>query len=186
LPGHLLNLKRRCGRLDAPTGKRGNIIDSSIDCIQHLRLSLEEINNGAFMDQSLNKTSFDAAVTRGEQRQRGPRAASAHYDAVRNRVVVELSTGIEISFSPKQAQGLESARPDALAEIEITPSSLGLHFPKLDADIYIPALLEGILGSAKWMAGQMGRIGGAARSAGKSAAARENGKRGGRPRKSAA
>jgi hypothetical protein len=181
-----MKLKRRCGRLDVPTGKQGDIIDSSIDCIQHLKLSLEGINKRAFMDQSLNKTSFDAAIARGEQRLLGPHAASARYDAVRDRVVVELSTGIEISFSPKQAQGLESARPDDLAEIEVTPSRLGLHFPKPDADIYIPARLEGILGSAKWMAGQMGRIGGAARSAAKSAAARENGKRGGRPRKSAA
>ena len=138
------------------------------------------------MDDTFEKATFDAAVRRGEQRLRGPHAVSAHYDAVRDRIMVEMSTGIEISFSPKQAQGLESARPDELSEIEITPSGLGLHFPKLDADIYVPALLEGVLGSAKWMAGQKGRIGGAARSASKAQAARENGKRGGRPRRSAA
>lgn len=138
------------------------------------------------MDDALDMASFDAAAARGEQRRLGPHATGAHYDAVRDRIVVALSTGIEISFSPKQAQGLASARPDALSEIEITPSGLGLHFPMIDADIYVPALLEGILGSAKWMAGQMGRIGGSARSISKTQAARENGKRGGRPRKSAA
>lgn len=138
------------------------------------------------MDEAFNETSFDAAVARGEQRRFGPHATGAHYEAVRDRIVVELSTGVEISFSPKRAQGLESARSEELAEIVITPSGLGLHFPKIDADIYIPALLEGMLGSAKWMAGQMGRIGGAARSMSKTQAARENGKQGGRPRKSAA
>jgi hypothetical protein len=135
------------------------------------------------MDEPFDNASFDAAAARGEQRLRGPQATGAHYDAARDRIVVELSTGIEISFSPKQAQGLETARPDDFSEIEITPSRLGLHFPKLDADIYVPALLEGALGSAKWMVGQMGRIGGAARSAAKAQAARENGKRGGRPRR---
>jgi Protein of unknown function (DUF2442) len=135
------------------------------------------------MVDAFDKPSFDAAVTRGKERLRGPQATGAHYDAARDRIVVELSTGIEISFSPNQAQGLATARPDDLSEIEITPSGLGLHFPKIDADIYVPALLEGVLGSAKWMAGQMGRIGGAARSASKARAARENGKRGGRPRR---
>jgi Protein of unknown function (DUF2442) len=135
------------------------------------------------MDDSFDKGSFDAAVTRGKERHRGPQATGAHYDSVRDRILVELSTGIEISFSPKQAQGLESALPDDLSAIEVTPSGFGLHFPKLDADIYVPALLEGVLGSAKWMAGQMVRIDGAARSASKAQAARENGKRGGRPRK---
>jgi Protein of unknown function (DUF2442) len=135
------------------------------------------------MDDSFDKTSFEAAATRGKERLRGPQATGACYDAARDRIVVELSTGIEISFSPKQAQGLATARPDDLSEIEITPSGLGLHFPKIDADIYVPALLEGVLGSAKWMAEQMGRIGGAARSAAKAQAARENGKRGGRPRR---
>jgi hypothetical protein len=104
----------------------------------------------------------------------------------RDRVIVELSTGIEISFSPKQAEGLENANSEELSEIQTTPSGLGLHFPRIDADIYVPAMLEGILGSTKWMAGKMGRIGGQSRSTSKSNAARENGKKGGRPRKSAA
>jgi hypothetical protein len=138
------------------------------------------------MDEAFDKVRFDAAVTRGQARRSGPHATGAHYDAARDRIVIELSTGIEVSFSPKQAQGLNTARPDDLADIEITPSGLGLHFPLLDADLYVPALLEGLLGSAKWIAGQMGRVGGAARTASKAAAARENGKRGGRPRKSAA
>jgi Protein of unknown function (DUF2442) len=107
----------------------------------------------------------------------------ARHNAARDRIVVELSTAIEISFSPKQAQGLESAHPDELSDIAITPSGLGLHFPRIAAGIYVPALLQGIPGSDKWMAGQMGRIGGAARSASKAQAARENRKRGGRPRR---
>lgn len=135
------------------------------------------------MDDILDNTSFASADARGEQRRLGPHATSAHYDMVRDRVVVELSTGIEISFSPKQAQGLEKANTEELSEIVITPAGLGLHFPRIDADIYVPSLLEGILGTTKWMAGKMGRIGGQSRSTSKTIAARENGKRGGRPKK---
>lgn len=71
------------------------------------------------------------------------------------------------------------------AIIEISPGGLGLHFPMLDADLYLPALLEGIFGSRKWMAGMMGRSGGLTKSPAKAAASRENGKIGGRPRKPA-
>lgn len=41
-----------------------------------------------------------------------------------------------------------------LAGAQISPSGLGVHFPRLDADLYIPALLEGFLGSRRWIAAQ--------------------------------
>jgi len=47
------------------------------------------------------------------------------------------------------------------------------------------ALLEGLLGSKRWMASRLGQMGGVSRSPAKRAAARANGKLGGRPRKSA-
>jgi hypothetical protein len=53
----------------------------------------------------------------------------------------------------------------------------------LDADIYLPALLEGFLGSRRWMAAQMRKAGGKASTKAKAAASRRNGKLGGRPRK---
>jgi hypothetical protein len=55
--------------------------------------------------------------------------------------------------------------------------------PKLDADIYLPALLQGFFGSRKWMAARLGAVGGKSRSAAKAAASQRNGKSGGRPRK---
>lgn len=67
---------------------------------------------------------------------------------------------MDISFSPKLAQGLETAKPADLTGAQISLSGLGVHFPKLDADLYIPALLEGFLGSRRWMAAQNGGAGG--------------------------
>lgn len=115
-----------------------------------------------------------------------PTAVTARYDRRIGRVVVVLSSGLEIAFKPHDAQGLESARPAQLAGIEISPSGLGLHFPELDADLYLPALLEGFLGSRQWMASAMGKAGGQKTTDPKAAAARANGRLGGRPRKTRA
>ena len=88
-----------------------------------------------------------------------------------------------MSFAAERAQGLAGASPSDLAEIEITPSGYGLHWPRLDADLWLPALLEGVFGSRAWMAARLGAEGGKATSDAKVAAARENGKRGGQPKR---
>jgi hypothetical protein len=112
-----------------------------------------------------------------------PRAVSAHFDRKSGRIEIRLSSKLTVSFLPADAQGLEHARRSQLEEIEISPSGFGIHFPRLDADIYLPGLLEGFLGSRKWMASRLGRVGGKSRSKTKAAASRINGKLGGRPRK---
>ena len=132
----------------------------------------------------ISKDEFEAANRRASARLRkAPHATSARYERKRNRVVIGLSTGIEVAFRPVDAQGLKRAKPHQLLAIQISPSGLGIHFPKLDADLYLPALLEGFLGSKRWMAAEIGKIGGSASTAAKAAAARRNGKLGGRPRK---
>ncbi len=114
------------------------------------------------------------------------RVVSARYDRRSARVVVNLNTGVQLAFPAKLAEGLADASPDSLTEIEITPAGLGLHWPKLDADVYVPALLQGVFGSKNWMARQLGANGGRSRTDAKVAAARENGRKGGRPRKTVA
>jgi hypothetical protein len=133
------------------------------------------------------KDEFEAANHRAATvLARTPTAIAAHYDRRTGVVVIDLSSRLSVSFKPQDAQGLEGAKPAQLAEIEISPSGLGLHFPKLDADLYLPSLLEGFLGSRRWIAAQLGKAGGQARSVAKARAVRANGKLGGRPRKNAA
>jgi hypothetical protein len=128
---------------------------------------------------------FAAAKARGNARLRGPRAESVQYDAARDRLVVRLTSGIEIGFAPRDMQGLQNASAADLTAAEVEAFGLGIHFPTLDADIYLPALLEGVFGSRRWMASRLGAAGGSTATPAKSAAARANGKRGGRPRKAA-
>jgi len=130
------------------------------------------------------RDEFSAANARARSRRAaGPTAMTARYDRRLGRVVVRLSTGVDVAFAPHDVQGLEKAKPADLSVIEISPSGLGLHFPRLDADLYLPALLEGFLGSKRWMAARLGQRGGRARSEAKASAARSNGRLGGRPRK---
>ncbi|MCP5419716.1 MAG: DUF2442 domain-containing protein [Gammaproteobacteria bacterium] len=130
---------------------------------------------------------FEQANARAQsRRETGPIAVSARYDRRIARIVVTLNSGLELAFPPRLAQGLENAKPADVSTIEISPSGLGLHFPMLDADLYLPAMLEGLLGSKQWIAARMGKQGGKSRSAAKTAASRANGKQGGRPRKNAA
>jgi hypothetical protein len=115
-----------------------------------------------------------------------PHAVSARYDRRIGRVVVGLSNGLEISFSPRNAQGLETATWEQLQGIEIYPTGFGLHFPALDADFYVPALLEGIFGSKRWIAARQKELGGKVRSDVKARTPRANGRLSSRSKKVAA
>ncbi|MCC6917578.1 MAG: DUF2442 domain-containing protein [Alphaproteobacteria bacterium] len=113
-------------------------------------------------------------------------AVAARYDRRAARIVIDMNTGVQIAVPVDLVEGLAGASPADLADIEIGPAGLGLHWPRLDADVYVPALLQGVLGSKRWMAAQLGAAGGKVRSRAKTAASRENGRKGGRPRKVAA
>jgi hypothetical protein len=115
---------------------------------------------------------LEAAKARGEARMREPRAESVHYDASRDRLVIRLTTGVEFGFAPRDVEGLQDASKDDLEVIEVEAFGLGIHFPAIDADLYVPALLEGVLGSKRWMAAQLGAAGGLTRSAAEAAASR--------------
>jgi len=132
----------------------------------------------------VTRREIELANERGQRmRDEYPQAIAARYDRQNHKIVIDLSSKLTLSFSPEDAQGLEKARPADLEAIELSPAGLGIHFPKLDADFYIPGLLEGLMGTKKWMAARLGQTGGRSRSRAKKAAARANGKLGGRPKK---
>ena len=111
-----------------------------------------------------------------------PRAVRAWYDAERALVMFELKNGCLFGFPPT-GDGyplLNHATPDQLAEVEVWGEAL--HWEELDGDVTVPGLLLHLLNVKAWYAKWLG----GARSEAKAAAARENGKKGGRPRKQAA
>lgn len=108
-----------------------------------------------------------------------PHAASARYDSKSDRIVVELTSGATFGFPPRLVEGLTGAAPAHLAEVELLGDGEALHWETLDVDYSVAGLVNGVFGTAKWMAARAGR----ATSPAKAAAARANGAKGGRPRK---
>ena len=123
---------------------------------------------------------IDAATARGERLAlTEPRAASARFDAATGRIVVELTSGAAFAFPARLGQGLEAATDEQLAQVVVQGAGYGLHWEDLDVDLSIPGLAAGMFGTKTHMA----RIAGRGISVAKSAAARTNGAKGGRPRK---
>jgi hypothetical protein len=130
----------------------------------------------------ISDAQIDAAVERGKHAlATEPRAASVRYDRKLERVVVELTNGCTFAFPPRLAQGLEEATDEQLEQVEILGQGFGLHWELLDVDLSIPGLLAGLFGTKAYMARRAGQ----ATSPAKASAARANGAKGGRPRKSA-
>ncbi len=127
-----------------------------------------------------------AAAARGRKMlDTEPRAVAARYDRKTGRVVIDLANGCTYAFPARLVQDLQGADPAALSRVEVDGMGFNLHWPALDVDLYVPALVSGIFGTRGWMARELARIAGRATSPAKAAAARANGARGGRPRKSA-
>lgn len=133
---------------------------------------------------ALSETEFEAILARTAQENAlRPRAVGVAYLPERHRVWIEMNNGLEVTFDPARLQELVGAKPEQLADVEISGRGSAIYFPQLDASIYIPGLLQGLTGTKRWMAQQLGREGGKARSAVKAASSASNGKLGGRPRK---
>ncbi|WP_236942706.1 DUF2442 domain-containing protein [Ewingella americana] len=78
---------------------------------------------------------------------------------------------------------LQDATPEQLQAAEVDGFSKALRVPACDVDIFLPGLLAKILFEASDLKKIAASINGAIRSAVKAQASRENGKKGGRPRK---
>ena len=128
----------------------------------------------------LTQAEIEAARERGRRAlAEEPRAVTARLDRRRRRIVVELANGCVFAFPPALAEGLGEASEDELAAVEVLGRGSGLRWDKLDIDLHVPSLLAGVFGTRSWLA----RRGGAAKSIAKTASARANGAKGGRPKK---
>ncbi len=125
--------------------------------------------------KQLDEVAFRRAAKRGKQAYGTPRAVAARFDRRTHKVVVQLDTGIDFAFDPRRAQGLSDAAADDLVGVSVEGVGSTLHFPRLDADFTVSRLLEGFLGPMDWTRRETRAL-----------ASRENGKRGGRPKREAA
>lgn len=132
------------------------------------------------LPQEERESEFAEAYARHRYEERvEPRAVRAWYDAERDAVMFEMKNGCIFGFPRSEGQGLENATPEQLLQVD--PEFWGgeaLHWEELDADISVPGIMFRLLNVRGWYAKWLG----SATSEAKAAAARENGKKGGRPR----
>ena len=128
---------------------------------------------------------FSRAEERGQEMMKTePCALTARYDAASDRVILDLVNGCTYIFPASHVQDFQNiVRDEKMEAVVVEGLGYNLNWPQLDIDLYVPALVSGIFGTKAWMEKALARRAGSARSLAKTAAARENGKKGGRPRK---
>lgn len=98
----------------------------------------------------IDEDLFEAANRRGAARKAAfPAVIAARYDLGIARIVLSLDSGVDLCLPLEQVAGCERALPADLDVVEISPSGFGVHFPKIDADMYLPLLFEQFLGSRR-------------------------------------
>jgi hypothetical protein len=126
-----------------------------------------------------------AAEERGAEFARRPSAlvAAALHEPART-IHLTFRSGAELSVPVSAISEIATAPIAALRNIAASPLGDGLIFDDANVAINVPGLLRDLFGEA--IAGALGKRGGRARTAAKAAAARKNGQKGGRPRKTIA
>lgn len=99
------------------------------------------------MDAKKFDKEYERAVEAGKRANATePRAVSARYDPHSHHVIVRLRSGEDFAFSPELVRSLRGASASDLAEVEVTPSGAGLCWERLDEDLSVPAIVQGIYG----------------------------------------
>ena len=130
-----------------------------------------------------DRERYAKARARGLAQAQDPAAVvSAHYNAARDTIDLTFRGGGSMMIPRRIVPGLARASASRFEPIGISPAGDALSWPSLDVDVSVPGLVERAFG-ARLFAAATGRRGGRRRSKAKTAAARANGAKGGRPRK---
>lgn len=81
----------------------------------------------------------------------GRRALAVRYDPDGGRLEVLLEDGLELRLEARLLQGLAGASDEEIAECELQGGGTALHWPRLDADLWVEGLARGVYGSRAWM-----------------------------------
>lgn len=114
-----------------------------------------------------------------------PHAQRARFDKGHRTLHVMLTNGAAFQIPIDLIPALKAVSGKELADVKVGPAGVGLRWERLDADLSVAALASAALGSTVLLRAA-GSLGGSARTRAKQRAARRNGQKGGRPRKTAA
>jgi hypothetical protein len=130
-----------------------------------------------------DRDRFARARARGEAHANDPSAVvAAAYDRDRDAFNLTFRSGGSMTIPRRVIPGLGEASVPTLESVMVSPAGDALSWRGIDADVYVPGLVERAFGS-RLLAAATGRRGGRRRSKAKTAAAQLNGAKGGRPRR---
>ncbi|HEY9723168.1 MAG TPA: DUF2442 domain-containing protein [Oscillatoriaceae cyanobacterium] len=94
------------------------------------------------MAREFSESELEAMYREAEQaRQATPTATAIQYDADSHRFTITLLAGGKVSFDVAQVPELAGATSGQLADVELSPSGGGIHWPQLDMDISVAGLV---------------------------------------------
>ena len=82
------------------------------------------------------------AAAAGEKELERPRAQALRYDAGRVRLILELVSGAVLDIPLPTTERHSNASESQRGVMALTPFGLGIHWPLIDEDLYVPRLVE--------------------------------------------
>ncbi|MGH9607316.1 MAG: DUF2442 domain-containing protein [Terracidiphilus sp.] len=101
---------------------------------------------------AVSDADIDAALARArEYAKYDRRVVKAAYSKATDRLRLVLDNGVTHTIPRRLMQGLADADERDLSRVQILGDGTGLLWPVLEVAHYVPALLQGVYGSEKWM-----------------------------------
>jgi len=128
------------------------------------------------------RAQFAAARRRGAlARRTEPHGRAVRYLRASRQLVIDLINGTQLRLPIARVPGTGQMTEAELSDVTLTPGGMLVLWPRVDLDLSVHALAILALGERTVLRASAS-VAGSTRSPAKAAAARENGKKGGRPR----
>jgi hypothetical protein len=128
------------------------------------------------------EADLDAALKRAKAHDNGPLARTVKYVQDHNLLIIGLNNGQRLILPLEDVPELKGLTKKQFANWELLGRGTAINFPGIHVALPIDGIIEGIYGRRRWMA-EVGSKGGQAKTGAKQLAARTNGAKGGRPKK---
>jgi hypothetical protein len=137
--------------------------------------------SGVGREDAIDRQIAAARAKQSQLRNGGLVAVSARYDRASRRVLVEMSSGLLVGVPVAAIASLAGANDAQLEQVDVDELGSGLRWDALDADVSVQGILFKQLGYSA-VRRSAAAAGGRAKTDAKAAAARANGRKGGRPK----
>jgi hypothetical protein len=141
----------------------------------------KKMGKWSFSKEELDRRFAEASRLGEKALQTDPRAKSVSYDPQNRRLLIDMLDGSLLGIPIEYIQGLANASNDEIKTMQLSPLGDALRWESRNLEFSVAGLAGKRFGNRAWMA-ELGRKGGSKTSPAKTAAAKANGRKGGRPR----